>query len=318
VKKIFIGFTLIIQFYGVAGSCWGKRGHEIIASTAARILEEKKGKKFLKQHEFDLGYYANVPDLIWRKTASEIEPPQHYLDWTKDFESIFKTPMGLPLEFRDFKTQMGAKFDIHLGVVPYRIHGLSARCKSLAKSLLQKNPTNKVSEAQKKASQGLQGPLLVCLGTLGHYTGDLSMPLHLSENHDGQLTGQKGVHVYFEAALVDELDPDLKVEVMAQSLASFEKTDLKKMNGDQAVRAMINDSLNKVPDLLKLDKSTNRHDLTLAKNKFKSLIVERLVQGSILTAVVWSEILEGVNEFDENHFYFFDGSPDYIFPGKEL
>jgi hypothetical protein len=33
---------------------------------------------------------------------------------------------------------------------------------------------------------------------LSHYIGDLYMPLHLTKNYNGQLTGQKGAHERFE------------------------------------------------------------------------------------------------------------------------
>jgi hypothetical protein len=36
---------------------------------------------------------------------------------------------------------------------------------------------------------------------LAHYIGDAYMPLHTSLNHDGQLTGQKGVHALWESLL---------------------------------------------------------------------------------------------------------------------
>jgi len=300
--KIFIVTLALSLLSGSLSWAWGKRGHEIVEAVAARILEEKKGKTFLRPHEFDLGYYANVPDLIWRKTAAKAEPPQHYMDWTKDYAEVFGTPKSLPLEFKDFKAKLGDKFKLNWGVVPYRIHGLIKRCNSLASNL----------------DKDKQGPLLVCLGVLGHYTGDLSMPLHVAENHDGQLTGQKGVHVYFESDLVDQLDPEIKVEVMNKALKVYERSEMLKLKGEEAVRWMISDSYGQIAELLKTDKETSRQNLLKAANKFKPLIISRLVQGAILTAHVWSEILDQVKSFDEDHFVFFDGTPDYIEPGSEL
>ena len=37
---------------------------------------------------------------------------------------------------------------------------------------------------------------------LGHYVGDGHMPLHLTKNYDGQLTGQSGVHSRYETTMV--------------------------------------------------------------------------------------------------------------------
>jgi hypothetical protein len=40
---------------------------------------------------------------------------------------------------------------------------------------------------------------------LCHYVGDLNVPLHTTENYDGQLSGQKGVHRRWETGLVERL-----------------------------------------------------------------------------------------------------------------
>ena len=43
--------------------------------------------------------------------------------------------------------------------------------------------------------------ILFVAADLAHYIGDANMPLHTSLNHDGQLTGQKGIHAFFEGQL---------------------------------------------------------------------------------------------------------------------
>jgi len=43
--------------------------------------------------------------------------------------------------------------------------------------------------------------ILFLAADLGHYIGDAHMPLHTSDNHDGQNTGQKGVHALWESRL---------------------------------------------------------------------------------------------------------------------
>jgi hypothetical protein len=43
--------------------------------------------------------------------------------------------------------------------------------------------------------------ILFLAGDLGHYIGDAHMPLHTALNHDGQLTGQKGIHALWEGQL---------------------------------------------------------------------------------------------------------------------
>lgn len=36
---------------------------------------------------------------------------------------------------------------------------------------------------------------------LGHYVGDAHVPLHTTENYNGQLTGQRGIHGFWESRI---------------------------------------------------------------------------------------------------------------------
>jgi hypothetical protein len=50
--------------------------------------------------------------------------------------------------------------------------------------------------------------ILFIAADLGHYIADAHMPLHTSDNHDGQLTDQKGIHSLWESRL-----PELFVKI---------------------------------------------------------------------------------------------------------
>ncbi len=41
---------------------------------------------------------------------------------------------------------------------------------------------------------------------IGHYIADAHVPLHTSENYDGQLTGQTGIHAFWESRVPELLD----------------------------------------------------------------------------------------------------------------
>ena len=58
------------------------------------------------------------------------------------------------------------------------------------------------------------GRALQLSAELGHYVGDATVPLHTTENYDGQLTGQRGIHALWESRLPElfaELDYDALV-----------------------------------------------------------------------------------------------------------
>jgi hypothetical protein len=48
---------------------------------------------------------------------------------------------------------------------------------------------------------GRKTEILFLAADLGHYIGDAHMPLHTALNHDGQLTGQRGIHALWEGQL---------------------------------------------------------------------------------------------------------------------
>jgi hypothetical protein len=55
------------------------------------------------------------------------------------------------------------------------------------------------------------GDAVLFAAVASHYIQDAYMPLHASNNHDGQLTGQTGVHARFETALFERYQARLKV-----------------------------------------------------------------------------------------------------------
>src|SRR5438045_1363522 len=60
---------------------WGRMGHDLSARVASQIVTGTTKKSFYKAHMFDLGYYANVPDLVWKKPAPyDVEWTNHIMD----------------------------------------------------------------------------------------------------------------------------------------------------------------------------------------------------------------------------------------------
>ena len=53
---------------------------------------------------------------------------------------------------------------------------------------------------------------------MGHYLADLHVPLHTTNNHDGQFSGQKGVHARWETGLVERYASLEALEVQPATL----------------------------------------------------------------------------------------------------
>ena len=60
---------------------------------------------------------------------------------------------------------------------------------------------NMMEKLTKAFKEKRKTKILFLAADLGHYIGDAHMPLHTSDNHDGQLTGQKGIHAFWETQL---------------------------------------------------------------------------------------------------------------------
>ncbi len=68
------------------------------------------------------------------------------------------------------------------GVLPYHLVAMQAR---LTKAFRQ----NDVQRAIQLSAE------------IGHYIGDATVPLHTTQNYNGQLTGQRGIHAFWESRL---------------------------------------------------------------------------------------------------------------------
>src|SRR4029077_1364323 len=78
-----------------------------------------------------------------------------------------------------------------------------------------------------------------------HYIQDATQPFHVSNNYDGQLTDQRGVHSRFEEALLDRFESRVTIRPEAPARISSVR--------DYVFDTMLA-SYQKVDDILKADK----------------------------------------------------------------
>ena len=160
---------------------WGFFGHKRINRIAVFTLPSeifgfyKENIEFLTDHAVD-------PDK--RRYAVEGEAECHYIDldhFYKPGEDPFKI---LPKYWKDAVAKFSEDTLRSYGIVPW--HVLHMKYK-LQKAFESKN----IDLILKYSSE------------IGHYIGDAHVPLHTTENYNGQLTGQKGIHGLWESRLVE-------------------------------------------------------------------------------------------------------------------
>lgn len=307
-----IGFLAVV-FTPFTVGAWGKRGHQIVGEVATMLASKQPNSDWLRDQSFNFGYYANAPDFIWKRPATyDVEKPEHFVDldvFQREFAKTpdVKEPFNLSRKefeekFPDIKPLSGRAF--------WRIRELNADLESLTKQLRDlKEPTG-------EARQKLQEKWVVTAGVLGHYVGDLGQPLHVTENHDGQMTHQKGIHGYYEDALVDLLYPDILVSVNQE--ATREWPSFTKKNNKKTIQEMLTDltdlSQKQLPKLLALDKQMKRDNTLKTAKVFEPMIRRQLVDSSLVLAEIYRRQLGWT--FDANRFYFMAGEPEYIRPAE--
>lgn len=291
---------------------WGKRGHQIVGEVAAMTVSSEPNSIFMKSRAFDFGYYANVPDFIWKRPETyQQEKNQHFMD-LEHFER------GIPAEERSAALALSRKeFDAKYpgvkeesGRAFWRVGELAKQLEGYAKQLREMK-----DDAPAKERQAVQEKWILAAGVMAHYIGDLGQPLHVTENYDGQMTGQKGIHAYFEDDMVDELYPEILTAVNSKVKAQWPA--FKKKNADKTTLALLDqltkNSIKSLAPVLAIHKRQQSRAAAKPAQDYRKIIEERLTDSSLVLAELYRRNLGW--KFDGNRFYFFAGEPAYIPPG---
>lgn len=308
-KQILV-FLFAASLVSEQSLAWDKRGHQIVGETAALLIAGEPTGEFIRTLAFDMGYYGNVPDYVWKSKNYDIESSEHFLD-LEIFEAAFKKKPEIQKPFELSRKEFNEKFPEikqDAGRALWRIRELNDKLTDITKQLRE-------LEERRAERQALQGKWLVHAGVMGHYIGDLGQPLHVSENYDGQLSEQKGVHMYFERYVLDELCPKMNNDVHKDAVKEWPA--FKKKNADKTVTELVLElthrALKDLKPLLDLDKKTKRDAIAKNAKVYEKLIHRRLVDSSLVLAELYRRQLGW--KYDNTKFYFFAGEPEYIKPG---
>jgi hypothetical protein len=177
-----LGFFLLPSFSVIPSRVdWGFFGHKRINRIAVFTLPpEMIG--FYKEHIEFITEHAVDPDK--RRYAVEGEAQCHYIDldhYYKPGENPFDL---MPRKWKDAVAKFSEDTLQAYGIVPWHITVMKLR--------LQKAFESKNIDLILKYS-----------ADIGHYIADAHVPLHTTENYNGQFTGQRGIHGLWESRLVE-------------------------------------------------------------------------------------------------------------------
>lgn len=179
-KKIVLT-SLLLSLHTIANS-WGFYAHKKINHHAIFLLPPemlvlyKPNIAYLSEHAVD-------PDK--RRYALDIEGPRHYIDI--DHYGVYPYD-SLPRQWKAAVERISEDTLNKHGIVPWWIQTMLHR---LTTAFKEKD----------------QAKILKYSADIGHYISDAHVPLHVSSNHNGQHTGQHGIHGFWESRI-----PELMAE----------------------------------------------------------------------------------------------------------
>ena len=160
--------------------CWGFYGHQQVNRMAVFLLPPemlilfKPSSAFLIEHSVD-------PDK--RRYAVKEEGARHYID----IDHYGRYPYdSLPRKWKDAVARYSEDTLNKYGIVPWWLQQMLYR---LTDAFREKDRIR----------------ILKYASELGHYMADAHVPLHASSNHNGQFTGQKGIHGFWESRIPELL-----------------------------------------------------------------------------------------------------------------
>src|SRR4051812_27578707 len=169
---------------------WGFEAHKFILDRAITLLPPEI-RPFFEKFRVTIVEHAIDPDL-WRTAGWEEESTRHFVDLDAYGPYPFK---DLPRDYDEAVKRFGKDFVTKTGLLPWRAQEIQTK---LAEAFAQKTPYARDN-------------IKFFSSVIGHYLADAHVPFHASLNHDGQLTGQWGIHSRFETELFERYRDKLTI-----------------------------------------------------------------------------------------------------------
>lgn len=176
-RKITLFITILVLLGTTFVFSWGFFAHKRVNRLAVFTLP-KELIGFYKSNIDFITEQAVAPDK--RRYSDKEEAPRHYLD--ADHYDLQHPFDSIPTKWKEAVAKYSEDTLKAYGTVPWRIQERLAQ----------------LTQAFKERDSA---KILFYSADLGHYVADACVPLHSTENYDGQMSGQKGLHGFWESRL---------------------------------------------------------------------------------------------------------------------
>jgi hypothetical protein len=184
--------ALTACFTPARADAWGFAGHRLIMARALDLLPAEL-QPFFQKFRDEVVIRAVDPDL-WRNAGWD-DDPNHFVDF--GMPELGPYPFAaLPRERDRALEKFGARVMNRVGYLPWR--------------------EAEMFGSLRRAFEGFRGgaayattDVVLFAPVASHYIQDAHQPFHASDNYDGQLTGNSGIHARFERDLVERFESRL-------------------------------------------------------------------------------------------------------------
>ena len=220
--------ALTLVFAPSSVFAWGAAAHRYIMRRAIDLLPPDI-RPFFADHRDELIMRVNDPDL-WRVAGFE-DDPNHFMNF--GMSELGPYPFAaLPRDLDKAMEKFGMPMLKRIGMLPWR-------------EAEEFGNLRRAFEGFKDGSPYAAGNAVLFASVAAHYIQDAHQPLHASNNYDGQLTNQRGVHARFETALFERFESRLTITPSAATPMTHPR--------DAAFDALLA-SYQLVPQVLQADK----------------------------------------------------------------
>ncbi len=174
---------ILVSIIQSSSYSWGFWAHQRINRMAVFSLPSPMFG-FFKYHIDFLTQHAVDPDK--RRYAMDGEAACHYIDLDRYGEHPFDS---IPQRWNEAVLKFTEDTLMAHGIVPWHIERMTYRLTAAFRD--------------RDAAR-----ILKYAAEIGHYIGDAHVPLHCTQNYNGQLTGQHGIHGFWESRIPELFGED--------------------------------------------------------------------------------------------------------------
>jgi hypothetical protein len=177
-----------------SASAWGFAAHRYIMGRAIDLLPAEL-KPFFERYRDEIVVRAVDPDQ-WRTVGWE-DDPNHFVDF--GMKELGPYPFDeLPREYGAALEKFGQALLARIGRLPWRE---AEEFGNLRRGF----------EGFAREGQYAPNDVVLFAAVASHYVQDAHQPFHATNNYDGQLTGNGGIHARFERDLFERFQSKLIV-----------------------------------------------------------------------------------------------------------